>query len=97
MYIYIYLFIYICMYIYVYIYTYIFIYVYTSIHIYIHMYLYICIPIYVHAICIPVGTGEMSVKPTDAVDVPNEFCCPISGGVMRRPVVAADGYTYERG
>jgi hypothetical protein len=28
--------------------------------------------------------------------VPQEFRCPISGGVMRRPVVAADGYTYER-
>lgn len=35
-----------------------------------------------------------SSAPSDCV--PQEFRCPISGGVMRRPVVAADGYTYER-
>lgn len=28
--------------------------------------------------------------------VPLEFLCPISGSIMRDPVVAADGYTYER-
>eukprot|EP00415_Alexandrium_ostenfeldii_P003643 UN3643 len=29
-------------------------------------------------------------------DVPAEFRCPISHDVMRDPVVAADGFTYER-
>ena len=28
--------------------------------------------------------------------MPNEFHCPILKTVMRDPVVAADGYTYER-
>ena len=28
--------------------------------------------------------------------VPAEFLCTLSGNRMRRPVVAADGYTYEK-
>ena len=28
--------------------------------------------------------------------VPPEFCCPISYDLMREPVVAADGITYEK-
>ncbi|EOD07083.1 hypothetical protein EMIHUDRAFT_198359 [Emiliania huxleyi CCMP1516] len=31
-----------------------------------------------------------------AVLTPDEFLCPISKGVMRDPVVASDGHTYER-
>ena len=27
---------------------------------------------------------------------PAEFCCPLSCQLMEDPVVAADGYTYER-
>jgi hypothetical protein len=38
--------------------------------------------------------GVTATRPRDAV--PPEFCCAISGKVMRRPVLAADGYTYER-
>jgi len=33
--------------------------------------------------------------PPDA-EVPNEFLCPISLELMQRPVVAADGFTYEQ-
>ena len=40
------------------------------------------------------ATGGGGTRPRDAV--PPEFCCAISGKVMRRPVLAADGYTYER-
>ncbi len=28
--------------------------------------------------------------------IPNEFLCPITQELMRDPVCAADGYTYER-
>ena len=34
--------------------------------------------------------------PADLPEMPNEFHCPILKTVMRDPVVAADGYTYER-
>ena len=27
---------------------------------------------------------------------PKEFCCPISHELMKDPVVAGDGHTYER-
>ena len=44
------------------------------------------------------GDGGRSTQdgapPTDAF--PQEFRCPLSGDVMKHPVVAADGYTYER-
>jgi len=32
----------------------------------------------------------------DGAAVPDTFCCPISCEVMRVPVIAADGHTYER-
>ena len=28
--------------------------------------------------------------------IPNEYICPITNNVMEEPVIAADGYTYER-
>ncbi|CAG9320686.1 unnamed protein product [Blepharisma stoltei] len=30
------------------------------------------------------------------VDIPDDFCCPITGDLMEDPVVAADGHSYER-
>ena len=30
-----------------------------------------------------------------AIEVPNEFKCPITCDVMRQPVVASDGHSYE--
>ncbi|CAG2166909.1 unnamed protein product [Oppiella nova] len=32
----------------------------------------------------------------DNSSMPNELCCPITHEIMKEPVVAADGYTYER-
>ena len=32
----------------------------------------------------------------DIEEVPNEFLCPITMSIMRDPVVASDGHTYER-
>jgi hypothetical protein len=32
----------------------------------------------------------------DVVRIPDEYCCPISLEVMRDPVIASDGHTYER-
>lgn len=32
----------------------------------------------------------------DDADVPNEFLCPITHEVMKDPVIACDGYSYER-
>ena len=29
-------------------------------------------------------------------EVPDALCCPISMEIMRDPVIAADGHTYER-
>lgn len=31
-----------------------------------------------------------------ATTLPSSFMCPLTGGMMRDPVVAADGVTYER-
>ncbi|NWH58565.1 WSDU1 protein, partial [Geococcyx californianus] len=33
---------------------------------------------------------------SDAVAVPDEFLCPITRELMKDPVIAADGYSYER-
>ena len=30
------------------------------------------------------------------MEIPHEFCCPINLVLMEDPVLAADGYTYER-
>lgn len=44
----------------------------------------------------------MSILPAVAAsssipeDTPNEYLCPITGGLMLDPVVASDGHTYER-
>ena len=35
-------------------------------------------------------------RPPTGVDVPPAFCCPITMSVMTDPVLAADGFTYER-
>ena len=31
-----------------------------------------------------------------SMPIPNEFLCPITLGVMRNPVIASDGHTYEK-
>ena len=46
--------------------------------------------------------AAMSILPAVAAsssipeDTPNEYLCPITGGLMLDPVVASDGHTYER-
>lgn len=40
------------------------------------------------------GTSSQGPVPDD--QVPDEYLCPISREIMREPVIAADGYTYER-
>ncbi|CAG9328932.1 unnamed protein product [Blepharisma stoltei] len=30
------------------------------------------------------------------VDIPDDYCCPITGDIMEDPVVAPDGHSYER-
>ena len=35
-------------------------------------------------------------RPPTGLDVPPAFCCPITMSVMTDPVLAADGFTYER-
>jgi len=47
------------------------------------------------------GDGADGAEPSSAADgpsplIPTEFICPISRELMRDPVVAADGRTYER-
>ena len=32
----------------------------------------------------------------EATTAPDALCCPISMEIMRDPVIAADGHTYER-
>ena len=32
----------------------------------------------------------------ESENIPNEFICPITNNVMDDPVIAVDGYTYER-
>ena len=38
----------------------------------------------------------MSTDGTDGLDVPDELRCPISCELFRDPVIAADGFNYER-
>ena len=38
------------------------------------------------------ATSPMNIE----VDVPFEFLCPITNEIMKDPVTAADGYTYEK-
>eukprot|EP01127_Copromyxa_protea_P013061 TRINITY_DN3470_c0_g1_i1.p1 TRINITY_DN3470_c0_g1~~TRINITY_DN3470_c0_g1_i1.p1 ORF type:complete len:592 (-),score=112.57 TRINITY_DN3470_c0_g1_i1:19-1794(-) len=42
--------------------------------------------------------GEEKVKGqvVAPVEVPDEYCCPISAEIMEDPVIAEDGHTYER-
>lgn len=39
---------------------------------------------------------QSSVSSCDALNMPLEFLCPITHRMMRFPVIARDGYTYER-
>lgn len=39
---------------------------------------------------------EFTLSDTQENSAPSDFCCPISLQVMRNPVIAADGHTYER-
>ena len=34
--------------------------------------------------------------PADSKQIPERLCCPISLELMVRPVIAADGHTYDR-
>merc|ERR1712173_439285 len=40
--------------------------------------------------------AKKKIKESKSVDVPSAFLCPISNEVMKDPVIAFDGYTYER-
>lgn len=39
---------------------------------------------------------EISLVSKELLEIPNEFLCPITLEVMREPVIAADGHTYEK-
>ena len=47
----------------------------------------VCLPEYVY-VCVFAGKAERRV--------PRDLTCPISHTLMRNPVVAADGFTYEK-
>ena len=52
-----------------------------------------------HAADAPPATarpGTTAWRPPTGLDVPPAFCCPITMSVMTDPVLAADGFTYER-
>uniref|UniRef100_A0A7S1ZFJ4 U-box domain-containing protein n=1 Tax=Ditylum brightwellii TaxID=49249 RepID=A0A7S1ZFJ4_9STRA len=40
--------------------------------------------------------SESTEEDEVTVEIPNDLVCPITGDLMQDPVVAADGYTYER-
>jgi len=40
--------------------------------------------------------AKTKIKESKSVDIPSEFLCPISNEVMKDPVIACDGHTYER-
>lgn len=40
--------------------------------------------------------NQSSSSNSNDADIPNEFCCIITGDIMTEPVIAADGYTYEK-
>lgn len=42
------------------------------------------------------GAFEGGDIEADDMSVPTELRCALTNKVMRRPVIAADGYTYER-
>ena len=39
---------------------------------------------------------EFRMEMPEATTAPDALCCPISMEIMRDPVIAADGHTYER-
>lgn len=51
-----------------------------------------------HAADAPPATARPATawRPPTGLDVPPAFCCPITMSVMTDPVLAADGFTYER-
>ena len=40
--------------------------------------------------------AKTGIKESKSVDIPSEFLCPITNEVMKDPVIAFDGHTYER-
>ena len=40
--------------------------------------------------------GRIREQPKNAINWEDEFCCPITHEVMKEPVVAKDGHTYEK-
>lgn len=59
----------------------------------IYLYLYIRYPIY---ICIHIFDSFWPPEVQDLLKDRRELLCPISLELMEDPVIAADGYTYER-
>ena len=40
--------------------------------------------------------AEDTPAPLESKQIPERLCCPISLELMERPVIAADGHTYDR-
>ena len=42
------------------------------------------------------GAAAAALDGRPDIDIPRDFLCPIAGTLMRFPVIAADGHSYER-